>query len=153
MITFACAGCGRTLRVAEEVAGKTARCPRCRHLTPIPTSAAAVTAAGPPTAAEPDVGTAAPTLSRPAPGADPAAELVRQLARAVHVAHRQGIVHRDLKPANVLLAPALEDGPLPWLPKITDFGLAKQLEDMASIPAAGPHTQSGAILGTPSYMA
>src|SRR5262249_23989863 len=69
-----------------------------------------------------------------------AAELVLTLARAVHKAHRAGIIHRDLKPANVLLT---RDG----TPKITDFGLAKQLDS-----SAGP-TQSGAIMGTPSYMA
>jgi WD40 repeat protein len=69
-----------------------------------------------------------------------AAQLIETLARAMHYAHQRGIVHRDLKPANVLLT---ADG----LPKITDFGLAKQLDD------AAVHTQSGAVLGTPSYMA
>jgi WD40 repeat protein len=70
-----------------------------------------------------------------------AAELVETLARAMHHAHGQGIVHRDLKPANVLLS---ADG----TPKITDFGLAKLLAG-----GGGVQTQSGAILGTPSYMA
>ena len=69
-----------------------------------------------------------------------AAGLVETLARAMHAAHQAGIVHRDLKPANVLLT---ADG----MPKITDFGLAKKLDD-----AAGP-TASNAIMGTPSYMA
>jgi mono/diheme cytochrome c family protein/predicted Ser/Thr protein kinase len=69
-----------------------------------------------------------------------AARLVETLARAVHHAHERGIVHRDLKPANVLLG---ADG----CPKIADFGLAK-LSD-----GSGWETASGAILGTPSYMA
>jgi hypothetical protein len=71
-----------------------------------------------------------------------AAALVESLARAVHHAHEQGIVHRDLKPANVLLT---RDGQ----PKITDFGLAKELEAEVFLT----HTASGALLGTPSYMA
>jgi WD40 repeat protein len=71
---------------------------------------------------------------------DQAAALAETLARAVQAAHAKGIVHRDLKPANVLLA---DDG----TPKITDFGIAKRLDS-----AAG-RTATGAILGTPSYMA
>lgn len=69
-----------------------------------------------------------------------AAQLVLELAKAVHYAHTQGVVHRDLKPANVLLTP---DG----TPKIADFGLAKRLDADIS------HTQTGAVLGSPSYMA
>jgi serine/threonine protein kinase/photosystem II stability/assembly factor-like uncharacterized protein len=72
-----------------------------------------------------------------------AAELVETLARAMHRAHQAGIVHRDLKPANVLLT---ADG----TPKITDFGLAKRLDQE---PGATQATQSGQILGTPCYMA
>jgi len=69
-----------------------------------------------------------------------AARLVRALAGAMEFAHAQHIVHRDLKPANILLTAAGE-------PKISDFGLVKRLEDDAG------QTQSGSILGTPSYMA
>jgi formylglycine-generating enzyme required for sulfatase activity len=68
-----------------------------------------------------------------------AASLVETLARAMQAAHEQKVIHRDLKPANVLLA---EDG----TPKVTDFGLAKKLDEAGQ-------TQSGAIVGTPSYMA
>jgi serine/threonine protein kinase len=82
-----------------------------------------------------------------------AAALLYDLARAVQHAHKQGIVHRDLKPANILLTlPEDENSPL-GTPKIVDFGLAKQLDGMASVRPAGPSTQSGAILGTPGYMA
>src|SRR5207237_851317 len=63
-----------------------------------------------------------------------AAALVETLARAMQAAHEQHVIHRDLKPANVLLA---EDG----TPKITDFGLAKKLDEAGQ-------THSGAIVGT-----
>jgi WD40 repeat protein/tRNA A-37 threonylcarbamoyl transferase component Bud32 len=76
-----------------------------------------------------------------------AARLVQTLAVAVHAAHRQGIIHRDLKPANVLLSSSSIRSPATELiPKIADFGLAKQLG------REGP-TQTDAIMGTPSYMA
>ena len=71
---------------------------------------------------------------------DEAARLVETLSRAMQFAHERNIIHRDLKPANVLLT---ADGQ----PKITDFGLAKRLEDDSG------QTASGSIMGTPSYMA
>ena len=97
-----------------------------------------------------------------------AAALVEKLAQAMQAAHARGIIHRDLKPANILLtlsrapqarAPdspaAAVDSPArasgarlnESIPKITDFGLAKQLD------AEDGQTRTGEIVGTPSYMA
>jgi WD40 repeat protein len=70
-----------------------------------------------------------------------AAELGETLARAIHSAHLLGVIHRDLTPANILMAAGLT-------PKITDFGLAKLVQGGGSM-----RTQTGDLLGTPSYMA
>src|SRR5438552_5982734 len=74
--------------------------------------------------------------------ADPckAARLVSEVGRAVHHAHQRGILHRDLKPSNILLD---TEG----RPHVTDFGLAKRVEVDSNL------TQSGLLVGTPSYMA
>jgi WD40 repeat protein/predicted Ser/Thr protein kinase len=77
-----------------------------------------------------------------------AAALTAALARAIHMAHQKGIIHRDLKPANILLAVTTAGSGLnDRVPKITDFGLAKLLDSDTG------QTGSGAIVGTPSYMA
>jgi serine/threonine-protein kinase len=96
-----------------------------------------------------------------------AAALVETLARAVHYAHQRGVIHRDLKPANILLAVDSRQStvdsedekpgrsselptahcPLPTV-KIADFGLAKVLDD-----GGEALTETGAVLGTPTYMA
>jgi len=88
-----------------------------------------------------DGGSLAATLGQTAYTPLAAADLVHILAAAVSAAHEQGIVHRDLKPGNILMA---NDGS----PRISDFGLARHLSE-----AAVRHTRTGAILGTPGYMA
>lgn len=84
-----------------------------------------------------------PTLAELTSGkpmvAEEAARLARTLALALDLVHEAGILHRDLKPSNILLTRAGD-------PKITDFGLAKQLTS-----DLGASTQD-CILGTPSFM-
>jgi WD40 repeat protein/serine/threonine protein kinase len=94
---------------------------------------------------------------------DAAARFVERLAWAIQFAHEQGVIHRDLKPANILLQSGTGEKPLEsathsadssikihpalYVPKITDFGLAKCLDEDQQ------QTANGAILGTPSYLA
>ncbi|MFO0841729.1 MAG: serine/threonine-protein kinase [Gemmataceae bacterium] len=88
-----------------------------------------------------------------------AAEVLLALAKAMGFAHQHHIVHRDLKPANVLLgvgqAASLsveggakdKQGCLSYVPKVTDFGLAKAVEEGGTV-----QTASGTVMGTPAYM-
>ncbi|MCE9532482.1 MAG: protein kinase [Planctomycetes bacterium] len=108
-----------------------------------------------------DGGSLAQKLQQLPQPARSSAILVESLARAISAAHGLGVIHRDLKPANVLLATpssgsshahslsslAIKSQQPFGIPKITDFGLAKRIEGNSG------NTQSGSILGTPSYMA
>ncbi|MDP2147058.1 MAG: serine/threonine-protein kinase, partial [Pseudomonas sp.] len=64
---------------------------------------------------------------------------IRQIASALGYAHAQGLVHRDVKPANILFR---ADGTA----VLSDFGIAKSLDDRTQF------TQAGFAVGTPSYM-
>jgi serine/threonine-protein kinase len=78
-----------------------------------------------------------------------AAQIARGIASALSAAHAKGIVHRDLKPDNVFLVPD-PDVPMGERPKVLDFGVAK-LGDQ--LPKEMRHTVTGALMGTPLYMA
>lgn len=68
--------------------------------------------------------------------------LIKEVALAVHEAHRMGIIHRDIKPANILVEEREDGTKKPW---VMDFGLAREVE-------AKGQTQTGAVIGTVAYM-
>ncbi len=65
--------------------------------------------------------------------------MLERIARAVHYAHEEGVLHRDLKPSNILIDAA-------GTPFLTDFGLARPLDNATQL------TLSGVMIGTPDYM-
>jgi serine/threonine protein kinase/WD40 repeat protein len=69
-----------------------------------------------------------------------AVRVVKEISEAIEHAHRRGILHRDIKPGNILLD---KEGQ----PHVTDFGLARRVDDNSSL------TRTGSILGTPAYLA
>ena len=91
----------------------------------------------------------------PLPSWRQAAELIADVAEAVHYAHQRGVAHRDLKPSNILLEHKFseegkdlgEDGLSQFRPKVSDFGLAK----LSQAPITD--TRSSLLIGTPVYMA
>jgi len=82
---------------------------------------------------------AAPAMSLPQK-----VQVMKDVAEALHEAHRLGVIHRDLKPSNILVQRG-EDGR--WLPVLMDFGLAYEVHQGHGL------TETGTLLGTPAYMA
>jgi serine/threonine-protein kinase len=87
--------------------------------------------------------------------------IIGQAAKALSKAHEAGVVHRDLKPDNIFLATNVENprgSELPYTVKLVDFGIAKlfdapRVAGMSTPPALGGPTQTGAVIGTPNFMA
>jgi serine/threonine-protein kinase len=82
---------------------------------------------------------AGPILPREACG------ILRDVAKALAYAHRQGIVHRDIKPENVLLSEGSA--------MVADFGVARAIQAASTVAGSGTITQTGTQIGTPAYMA
>src|SRR5262249_54967423 len=80
--------------------------------------------------------------------------IITSAARALDRAHAAGVVHRDLKPDNIFLATNSDErDDQPYIVKIVDFGIAKLVEtDAEGLPMGGP-TRTGAVIGTPNFMA
>jgi tetratricopeptide (TPR) repeat protein len=89
-----------------------------------------------------DGGTLAERIRKDLPSPREAAEIVEKIASAIDFAHQRKIIHRDLKPANVMMTKS-------GIPKVTDFGLGKLLDEEEGVGV----TRSGIIMGTPAYMA
>ncbi|MEM6779855.1 MAG: protein kinase [Planctomycetota bacterium] len=74
-----------------------------------------------------------------------AIRIVQQLASALRHAHENGVLHRDIKPANVMLDPSTESDDMGFIPRLTDFGLAKDFSGSTE------QSKSGAFVGTLMY--
>jgi len=86
-------------------------------------------------------GTLKSKLGKPIPWRE-AARLLVPVARALAYAHEQGMVHRDVKPSNILITQSGD-------PMLTDFGIAKIIDEEATVDLTG----TSAAVGTPEYMA